>query len=42
MSPDAQRLLEEARKLPPDERSGSRNFLLIKDESVSAADVESA
>jgi putative addiction module component (TIGR02574 family) len=42
MSPDAQRLLEEARKLPPDEREWLAEFLLIKDESVSAADAESA
>jgi putative addiction module component (TIGR02574 family) len=41
MSPNAQRLLEEARKLPPDEREWLAEFLLI-DESVSAADVESA
>jgi putative addiction module component (TIGR02574 family) len=42
MSPDAQRLLDEARKLPPDEREWLAEFLLIKDESVSAAEVESA
>jgi putative addiction module component (TIGR02574 family) len=42
MSPDAQRLLEEARKLPPDEREWLAEFLLIKDESVSAAEVEFA
>jgi putative addiction module component (TIGR02574 family) len=42
MSPNAQRLLDEARKLPPEEREWLAEFLLIKDESVSAAEVESA
>ena len=42
MSPNAQRLLDEARQLPPDEREWLAEFLLIGDESVSAAQVESA
>lgn len=42
MSPNAQRLLDEARQLPPDEREWLAEFLLIDDESVSAAGVESA
>jgi putative addiction module component (TIGR02574 family) len=42
MSPEAQRLLEEARKLSPDEQDWLAECLLIKDESVSAAEVESA
>jgi putative addiction module component (TIGR02574 family) len=42
MSPNAQRLLDEARQLPPDEREWLAEFLLIKDEKVSSADVESA
>jgi putative addiction module component (TIGR02574 family) len=42
MSPKAQELLEQARQLPPDEREWLAEFLLIKDESVSAAEVESA
>lgn len=42
MNPDALRLLDEARKLPSDEREWLAKFLLIKDESVSAAEVESA
>ncbi|MGO8932308.1 MAG: addiction module protein [Terracidiphilus sp.] len=41
MSPNAQRLLEEARQLPPDEQEWLAEFLLIKDERA-AADVESA
>jgi putative addiction module component (TIGR02574 family) len=42
MSPNAQRLLDEARQLPPDERDWLAECLLIDDESVSAIDVESA
>lgn len=41
MSPNAQRLLEEARQLPPDEQEWLAECLLIKDEQV-AAEVESA
>jgi putative addiction module component (TIGR02574 family) len=42
MSPNAQRLLDEARQLPPDERDWLAECLLIKDENVSAVEVESA
>jgi tetrahydromethanopterin S-methyltransferase subunit G len=42
MSPDAQRLLEEARKLSPEERDWLAECLLIKDETASAAEVEAA
>jgi putative addiction module component (TIGR02574 family) len=42
MSPNAQRLLEEACQLPPEEREWLAECLLIKDESPSAAEVESA
>ena len=42
MSPNAQRLLDEARQLPPDEREWLAEFLLIKDEKVSSAEVESS
>jgi len=42
MSPNAQRLLEEARQLPPEEREWLAECLLIKEEGDSAADVESA
>lgn len=42
MSPNAQRLLDEARQLPPDEREWLAEFLLIENESVSAIEVESA
>lgn len=42
MSPNAQRLLDEARQLPPDEREWLAECLLIEDEGVSAAEVESA
>ena len=42
MSPNAQRLLEEARQLPPDERDWLAECLLIKDESLSAAEVETS
>jgi len=40
MSPNAQRLLEEARQLPPDEQDWLAECLLIKDEP--AAEIESA
>jgi hypothetical protein len=42
MSPNAQRLLEQARQLPPDERDWLAECLLIKDERITAAEVESA
>ena len=42
MSPDAQRLLDEARQLPPEEREWLAECLLIRDENLSAAEVESA
>jgi putative addiction module component (TIGR02574 family) len=42
MSPDAQRLLDEARQLPPDERERLAERLLIDGEGGSAAAVESA
>jgi len=42
MGPNAQRLLDEARQLPPDEREWLAECLLINDESVSAAEMESA
>ena len=42
MSPNAQRLLDEARQLPPDEREWLAECLLIGDEGISAAEVESA
>jgi putative addiction module component (TIGR02574 family) len=42
MSPNAQRLLDEARQLPPDEREWLAESLLIGDESMSVAEVESA
>ncbi|MGA7339478.1 MAG: addiction module protein [Terracidiphilus sp.] len=42
MSPNAQRLLDEARQLSPDEREWLAECLLIDDESISAAEVESA
>ena len=42
MSPNAQRILDEARQLPPDERDWLAECLLIKDESLSAADVDAA
>ncbi len=42
MSPNAQRLLDEARQLPPDEREWLAECLLIKDQSASAAEIESA
>jgi putative addiction module component (TIGR02574 family) len=42
MSPNAQRLLDEARQLPPDEREWLTECLLIGDESFSAAEVEAA
>jgi putative addiction module component (TIGR02574 family) len=42
MSPNAQRLLDEARQLSPDEREWLAESLLIDEEGVSAAEVESA
>ena len=42
MSPNAQRLLDEARQLPPEEREWLAECLLIDGESISAAEVESA
>jgi putative addiction module component (TIGR02574 family) len=42
MSPNAQRLLDEALQLLPAEREWLAECLLINDESVSAAEVESA
>jgi putative addiction module component (TIGR02574 family) len=42
MSPNAQRLLDEARQLPHDEREWLAECLLIGNESTSAAEVESA
>jgi Putative addiction module component len=42
MSPDAQKILDEARQLPPDEREWLAECLLIEDESLAAAEVESA
>ena len=42
MSPDGQRILDEGRQLPPDEREWLAECLLIEDESLSAAEVESA
>jgi putative addiction module component (TIGR02574 family) len=42
MSPNAQRLLDEARQLPPDEREWLAERLLINDQSASAAEVEFA
>jgi putative addiction module component (TIGR02574 family) len=42
MSPNAQRLLDEARQLSPDEREWLAESLLIDEEGVSAAEVKSA
>lgn len=42
MSPNAQRLLEQVRQLPPDEREWLIESALIRDEGLSAAEVESA
>lgn len=42
MSPNAQKILEEARQLPPEEREWLAECLLIDDENVSAAEVQSA
>jgi putative addiction module component (TIGR02574 family) len=42
MNPNAQRLLDEARQLSPDEREWLAERLLIDDERISAAEVESA
>lgn len=41
MSANAQRLLDEARQLTPDEREWLAECLLINDDSVSAAEAES-
>jgi putative addiction module component (TIGR02574 family) len=42
MSPNAQRLLDQAQQLPPDEQEWLAERLLIKDASLSTADVEAA
>jgi hypothetical protein len=42
MSPDAQKLLEQVRQLPPEEREWLAESVLIGDEGLSAAEVESA
>jgi putative addiction module component (TIGR02574 family) len=42
MSPNAQRLLDEARQLPPAEREWLAECLLIRDQSASPAEIESA
>ncbi len=42
MSPNAQRLLDQARQLPPNEREWLAECLLIDEENLSAAEVESA
>lgn len=42
MSPNAQRLLDEARQLSPEERDWLAECLLIKDENVSAEEVDAA
>jgi putative addiction module component (TIGR02574 family) len=42
MSPNAQRLLDEARQLPIEEREWLAEHLLISDEGMSAADLASA
>jgi putative addiction module component (TIGR02574 family) len=42
MSPNAQQILEQARHLPPDEREWLAECLLIKDERITATDVEAA
>jgi len=42
MSPNAQRLLEEIRQLPPEEREWLIESALIGDEGLSPAEVESA
>ena len=42
MSPDAQRLLDQVRQLPPEEREWLAESVLIRNEGLSAAEVESA
>jgi putative addiction module component (TIGR02574 family) len=42
MSPDAQRILEQALQLPPEERDWLAECLLIKDEEASTVDAEAA
>ena len=42
MSPNAQRLLDQVRQLPPEEREWLVESVLIEDEGLSAAEVESA
>lgn len=42
MSPNAQKVLDDARQLPREEREWVAECLLIEDESLSAAEVESA
>ena len=42
MSPDAERLLEQARLLPPDQRAWLVESLLNEDESASPAEIEAA
>lgn len=42
MSPDAQRLLDQARKLPPEEQDWLAECLLIKGETTADADVDAA
>lgn len=42
MSPNAQRLLDEIRQLPPNEREWLIESALIEDDGLSAAEVESA
>jgi putative addiction module component (TIGR02574 family) len=42
MSPNSQRLLDEARQLPPDEREWLAECLLIGDKNISAAEADSA
>jgi hypothetical protein len=42
MSPNAQKILDEARQLPPEEREWVAELLLIDDERISAAEVKAA
>ncbi len=42
MSPNAERLLDQARQLPPEEREWLAEVLLIDDRKASAVEVESA
>jgi len=42
MSPTAQKILEEARQLPPDEQEWLVESLLIKDKSPAEAEIEAA